>query len=143
MLNLPLPDRSGASTARPASRGGFTLVEITIALVILAAAVLGLSGSAAKLTTAASGAELRALALYSVEDRITEVQLDTRYDQLESLYAGQETNALGMSGYTRTTTVTHVTTSGGKPVDYKIVSVVLDGPQLSSPVSRVLIVAAQ
>lgn len=124
-------------------RGGFTLVEVTVALVILATAVLGLSSSAAKLATAASSAELRALALYSVEDRITEVEIDTRYNQLDSLYAGQETNALGLSGFTRTTTVTHVTTSGGKPVDYKIVSVVLDGPQLLTPVSRRLIIAAR
>lgn len=142
MLSHPRPAHSGEASIPPDSRGGFTLVEITVALVILAAAVLGLTGSSAKLTTAATGAELRALALYSVEDRITEVRLDTRYDQLESLYGTVESNALGLTGFTRTTTVTHVTLSDGKPVDYKIVSVVLDGPQLLSPVSRRLIVAA-
>lgn len=143
MLTHMHREHAAADAAADASKGGFTLVEITVALVILAAAVLGLTGSAAKLTTAAASAELRALALYSVEDRITEVQVDTRYAQLESLYGGVENNALGLTGYTRTTTVTHVTTSGGQPVDYKIVSVVLDGPQLPSPVSRRLIVAAQ
>jgi prepilin-type N-terminal cleavage/methylation domain-containing protein len=123
-------------------RRGFTLVEITVALVILSVSVLGLATSAAKLTTSAASAEIRALALYSVEDRITEVQLDTRYDQLDSLYAAVESNALGLAGYTRTTTVTHVTSDGGKPVDYKIVSVVLAGPQLTPSVSRRIIVAA-
>lgn len=123
-------------------QGGFTLVEIIIALVILAVVVLGLGSSAAKLTTATATAEIRALALYSVEDRITEVQLDTRYDQLDSLYAGVQSNALGLPGFTRTTTVTHVTNDGNEPVDYKIVSVVLNGPQLPAPVSRRIIVAA-
>ncbi len=143
MLSHTQPEPGRPTAAPEASRGGFTLVEITVALVILAAAVLGLTSSAAKLTAAASGAELRALALYSVEDRITEVQLDMRYSQLENLYGGTETNALGLPDYTRTTTVTHVTTSEGHPTDYKIVSVVLDGPQLPSPVSRRLIVAAR
>lgn len=129
-------------TDDPTSRGGFTLVEIIVALVILATAVLGLGSSAAKLTTVAAGAELRALALYSVEDRITEVRLDTRYAELDSLYGGVEADALGLPGFTRTTTVTHVTKADGEPVDYKVVSVVLAGPQLSTPVSRRILVVA-
>lgn len=126
----------------PASRGGFTLVEITVALVILSAAILGLTGSAAKLTTAAAGAELRALALSSVEDRIAEVQMEKRYDKIESAFAGVESNALGLAGFTRTTSVNHVKTTGPGAVDYKVVSVVLDGPQLTAPISRQIVIAA-
>lgn len=125
-----------------AAKRGFTLVEITVALVILSAAVLGLTGSAAKLTTAASGAELRALALYSVQDRIAEVQLTAGYDQIESLYQGVESNVLGLAGFTRTTSVNHVKTTGPGAVDYKVVAVVLDGPQLTAPISRQIIIAA-
>ena len=113
-----------------------------MALVILSVAVLGLTSSATKLTTAAANAELRALALYSVEDRIAEVQLDTRYDKIESLYQGVESDALGLTGYTRTTSVEHVQTTGTGAVDYKVVSVTLDGPQLASPISRQIVVAA-
>jgi prepilin-type N-terminal cleavage/methylation domain-containing protein len=129
-------------TRSPDSRGGFSLVEVTVALVILSVAVLGLAGSAAKLTTVAAGAELRALALYSVEDRIAEVQMELRYDRIESLFAGVESNALGLPGFTRTTKVNHVTTFGAAPADYKVVSVVLDGPQLSGPISRQIVVSA-
>ena len=124
------------------ARAGFTLVEITVALVILSVAVLGLTSSAAKLTTAASSAELRALALYSVEDRIATVEMETRYADLESLYGGTESNALGLTGFTRTTTVTRVKTTGTGAVDYTIVDVVLDGPPLTTPVSRRTVVAA-
>jgi prepilin-type N-terminal cleavage/methylation domain-containing protein len=136
-LNSPIRTNTASD-----SRGGFTLVEVIIALVILAAAVLGLAGSATKLTTAASSAELRALALYSVEDRITQIDLDTRYSQLETLYDSVQPNALGLPGFTRTTTITHITNDGGETVDYKVVSVVLDGPQLTAPVSRRLVVPA-
>ena len=124
------------------ARGGFTLVEITVALVILSVAILGLTSSAAKLTTTASAAELRALALYSVEDRIATVELDTRYDKLQSLYAGTESNALGLTGFTRTTTVSRVKTTGAGAVDYTIVDVVLDGPQLTAAISRRTTIAA-
>jgi len=117
-------------------------VEVTVALVILSVAVLGLAGSAAKLTTVAAGSELRALALYSVEDRIAEVQLELRYDRIESLFAGVETNALGLTGFTRTTKVNHVTIHGTAAADYKVVSVVVDGPQLSAPISRQIVVSA-
>jgi prepilin-type N-terminal cleavage/methylation domain-containing protein len=122
--------------------GGFTLVEVTVALVILSVAVLGLASSAAKLTTVAASAEIQALALYSAEDRIAEVQIDERYGQLEALYGGTESSILGLTGFTRTTTITHVVTTGGGPADYKVVSVVVNGPQLTSPISRQLVVAA-
>ena len=36
------------------ARGGFTVVEVIVALVILSTAVLGLAGSATRLTTGAS-----------------------------------------------------------------------------------------
>jgi prepilin-type N-terminal cleavage/methylation domain-containing protein len=69
------------------SNGGFTMVEVIVALVILSAAVLGLAASASSLTTNASRAELRTMALYSVTHRIAIIELDMRYAALDSLYA--------------------------------------------------------
>jgi len=120
---------------------GFTLVEVIVALVILSVAVLGLSASAARLTTNAADAELRARALYSVQDRLALIQVDPRYADLDSLYDGSEP-ALGMTGFTRTTTVTHVVQTNPTPLDYKVVAVVVDGPPLPSPISRQIVVAA-
>lgn len=122
--------------------GGFTIVEVVVALVILAVAVLGLSASAATLATRAADAELRARALYTVQNRMAQVQVDPRYGLLDSLYAGTESNALGMPGFTLTTSVTPVVQTNPIPLDYTVVDVVLDGPQLGGAVSRRLVVAA-
>lgn len=123
-------------------REGFTMVEVIVALVILAVAVLGLSASATTLSTRAVDAELRARALYAVQDRLARVQVDPRYAQLDSLYADTVPDALGMPGFTLTTTVTHVVQTNPTPLDYKIVQVVLDGPYLGRAVSRQFVVAA-
>ena len=124
------------------ARSGFTMVEVVVALVILAVAVLGLSASAATLATRAADAELRARALFAVQDIIAQVQVDPRYGMLDSLYGGSQTNALGMTGFTLTTTVTQVVQTNPTPLDYTVVDVILDGPQLGGAVSRRLVVAA-
>jgi Tfp pilus assembly protein PilV len=118
------------------------MVEVIVALVILGVAVLGLSASASSLATRAAEAELRARALYTVQDRLAEVQLDSRYAMLDSLYEETETDALGMSGFTLTTSVDHVVQTNPTPLDYKIVSVVIDGPVLGGAISRQIVVAA-
>lgn len=127
---------------RRSGSGGFTMVEVVVALVILSVAVLGLSGSAATLATRAADAELRARALHAVQDRIAQVEIDPRYGDLEALYAGTQTDVLGLSGFTLTTAITHVLQTSPTSLDYKVVSVTLAGPQLPNPVSRRLIVGA-
>lgn len=121
---------------------GFTMVEIIVALVILSVAVLGLGASAASLATRAADAELRARALYAVQDRLAEVQMDSRYALLDSLYVGVESDALGMADFTLTTSIDHVVQTNPTPLDYKVVSVVVDGPVLGGAVGRQLVVAA-
>lgn len=123
------------------SNAGFTMVEVIVALVILSAAVLGLAASASSLTTNASRAELRTMALYSVTHRIAIIELDTRYADLDSLYAATESNVLTVPGYTRTTVVDHFTPTS-PAADYKVVTVSVSGPMLPTPVTRRLLVAA-
>jgi len=122
-------------------RAGFTMVEVIVALVILSTAVLGLAGSATRLTAAAAGAERRAQALYAVEDRIDRIEMDGRYAQLDSLYSGVEAG-VPLPGLTRTTSVTHVNTTSPTPLDYRVVTVVVSGTGLISAVERSLTVAA-
>jgi len=123
------------------ARDGFTMVEVIVALVILAVVVLGVSTSAATLTTTAVNAELSATALYSVEDRLARIQLDPRYAALDSLYAGTEIDVLDAPGFNRTTVIDHVL-ENDPPLDYKVVTVVVEGPLLASPFSRRIIIAA-
>lgn len=133
-----------AVAPRSHPRRGFTLVEVTIALVILAVAVLGMAASAGVLGRYSAEAEIRALAMQAVQDRISLVKVDPRYSELESLYAGEETDLPGLDGFTRKTTVTRVnqTLSGGGTLDYKVISVVVTGDELLEPLSRRFTVAA-
>lgn len=131
-------------TSRSGREGGFTLVEVTIALVILAVAVLGMAASAGVLGRYSAEAEVRALAMQAVQDRISLVKVDPRYTELEDLYEGEESNLPGLEGYTRETTVTRVnqTVTGGGTLDYKVISVVVSGGGLISPLSRRFTVGA-
>jgi len=123
-------------------RDGFTLIEVIVALVILSTAVLGLGVSASKLATSAASAEIRAVALQSVEDQIARVRLDPRYTSLDSLYAGVEDSVLGLGGYTRTTTVTRVQSGSPVTLDYTRIGVVVAGPHLTPSISREITISA-
>ena len=117
-------------------KSGFTIIEVLVALVILSFAVLGLAGSATSLTTAAATAETRAQALYAAQDRISMIAADPGYDDLDD-YDGTE-NDTPAPGYTRVTTVTHVTSND---MDFKLVTVVVHTPE-SRSFERVTVVAA-
>ncbi|MFQ5538151.1 MAG: prepilin-type N-terminal cleavage/methylation domain-containing protein [Gemmatimonadota bacterium] len=125
-----------------ALKGGFTLVEVIVALVILSTAVLGLGTSATRLTASAGNAQLRALALEAAEDRIARVRLDPRYSSLDSLYSGIDQDVLGIPGIDRTTVVVRVTEPAPSNLDYKRVVVTVAGAPLLEPVSRQIVVAA-
>jgi len=125
---------------RAAGREGFTLVEVVIALILLSVAVLGMGATASQMATTAARAEWSALALEAAEDRLVEVRLDPRYEKLDSLFAGTESQIFG-TGSSRVTTVQHVT--GTNPdIDYKIISVVVRVAQFETSVSRRIIIAA-
>lgn len=122
-------------------RRGFTMIEVIVALVILSTAVLGLGASASRLAMSAATAEIRAVALESVEDQIARIRLDPRYTELDSLYAGVDNNVLGIGGYTRTTSIVHVQQGSPVTLDYKKISVVVTGPMLTPSISREIVVA--
>lgn len=123
------------------ARGGFTVIEVIVALVILSTAVLGLAGSATRLTTAAATAELRAQAVYAADDRIGRIEMDGRYTLLDSLYEAVE-NGVPAPGFMRTTTVEHIRVTSPDTLDYLMVTVNVTGPGLTAPVKRTLVVAA-
>ncbi|MEX2472270.1 MAG: prepilin-type N-terminal cleavage/methylation domain-containing protein [Gemmatimonadota bacterium] len=123
------------------ARAGFTVVEVIVALVILSVAVLGLAGSATRLTTAAATAEMRAQAVYSADDRIGRIEMDRRYTLLDSLYEAVENGVPG-PGFVRSTRVEHIQVTSPDTLDYLMVTVNVTGPGLTSPVKRTLVVAA-
>jgi len=117
----------------------FTLVEMMVSVVILAVAILALSTSTARLTTIAMDAEMKALALQACEDRIALIQMHAVYQQLDSLYSESGSTVTGLDGFTRNTVITRLITDGereGKFIDFTRITVTVDGPGLSDPVSR-------
>lgn len=125
-------------------KGGFTLIEITIAILILTAAVLGIAASTGQMLTPAGDAELEFQALQSVEDRLAHIRLDPRYALLDSIYEAEESQLPGLPDITRTTTVTRyqISQSGGKVWDYTEVVVTVSGGLLSSDIFRKLVIGA-
>jgi prepilin-type N-terminal cleavage/methylation domain-containing protein len=127
---------------RPAA--GFTLIEMVVALVVLAFVVLGTAYTSAILARNAAEAEIQAMALQAVESRISVVRMDSRYVELDDLYTATETDLVGLPGFTRETSVTRVRLpgTGGLTRDYQRVLVSVSGPFLGSPITREIVVAA-
>ena len=127
-----------------ADKRGFSLVEMMIAIVILTVAILGIAASAGRLSGAAGEAEIKALAVQAVEDRINFVRLDPIYDSLTARYAVTESVVVGLTGVTRETAVTRyqITQPSGKILDYTTVTVTVSGNGLNNPVVREVIVGA-
>ena len=123
--------------------GGFALIEIMIALVVLAVAILGVAGSTGGIAVRASNAEVRAEALQAVDDQITRVSMDPRYGLIDSLYAGTD-SLPHMPGYRRVTTVdsVEVDLSGDNSATYRRVTVAVQGPGLLNGLARTIVLGA-
>lgn len=125
------------------NRQGFTIVEMIVAILILTTAILGMGASAGYMVQAASGAGARSEALQMVEGRISQIVMDPRYEVLDSLYGGTETDLPGLEAYDRVTTITQTKTLlDGRYTDYKEVMVTVSGPGLPEGISRTTIVGA-
>jgi prepilin-type N-terminal cleavage/methylation domain-containing protein len=121
------------------SKNGFTLVEMIVAITILAAAILALSTSSSSLARVALETETRALALQACEDRIAEIRLHPIYPQLDSLYSENGSGVVGLEGFSRNTEITRIIREGereGKFIDFTRITVTVNGPGLSNAVSR-------
>lgn len=118
--------------------GGFTLLEVMIALAILAITVLGLGSVAGSLIHTASDGRLSAEAGAAADARISNIQVWPDYGSVDSAFVGTEANT-PFTGWTRVTTMTHVTADSN---DYKKFTVSVSGPGLTTPVARSVTVAA-
>jgi prepilin-type N-terminal cleavage/methylation domain-containing protein len=120
---------------------GFTLVEVMMALVILMIVLLGFAVSSTRLLHTVTTSDLQESAIQLARSRLEMMQLQPNYAALDSLYVKTETNFPTLPGFTRSTTITRFGGSG-QPVDYKRVTVTVNGPGLIAPVVRTTTVAA-
>jgi prepilin-type N-terminal cleavage/methylation domain-containing protein len=119
---------------------GFTLVEMMIALVILAGVALAVGGSTGQLVRAGADDRIAGQAAAAAEAQLGLVLVWPEYATIDSAFAGTVANT-PFTGASRTTTV--VRTGGtGQANDYKKITVTVTAPGLSVPVSRSLTIAA-
>lgn len=124
-------------------RGGFTLVEVIVALLLLSVAVLGMGASSGALVRRALEAELESLARQAVDDRLALVALEPVYSEIDD-YAGTESAISGLDGASRVTAVEHIRRdgTGGRMVDYRQIRVTVSGGPVRRPVSGSVTVGA-
>lgn len=118
---------------------GFTLVEVVIALLILAVVMLGFAGAAGAMLLQAAEDDRRTTAVQLVHDRVEAVLTDPDYANLADNYAGAENDLPGAPDMTRITTVTPLTVPGEGAIDAKKVSVKVTGDGLGKPVARTVV----
>ncbi len=125
-------------------RRGFTIIELTVVVLLLSIAILGIGASATYMIQVGSNARVKSEALQAVDGRISQIVMDPRYDVLDSLYGRTEEGLPGLEGYERVTRITHTRTPGhsGRFIDYKVVMVSVSGPGLAENLSRSILVGA-
>jgi len=125
-------------SAHTKRRGGMTLIEVMIALVILTGALLGMGKFITSFSHATSDGALSSVASDLVLDRLETIKGSTSYATLDA-YAVTELAITGFAGYKRVTQVTR-TLDGTQ--DYKAITVTVSNPSLSLPVKKSTIIAA-
>jgi prepilin-type N-terminal cleavage/methylation domain-containing protein len=128
--------------AASGAQRGMTLIEIIIALTILATVLLGMGQFAFNFSRVERQAEARTIAVNLADQRLSEVRASPNYSGMETNYAGTEATISGFPGYQRTTVIIH--TGGPRPTyinDYKTVTVTVTAPTLASSVTKTVVVA--
>lgn len=124
------------------SRKGMTLVEVVMAVTILATAMLSIAAFMGKFTRIVAVADVKNTANELASQRLEEIKNAPRYAAIDTLYPGTVALASPYTGYTRQTLVTH---TGGGPTDlydYRTVTVSVSNPRLPTPITRTTIIAA-
>ena len=133
---------SAQSRPAPGPRG-VTLIEVMIAVVILSVVLLGMGRYLVDFSRAVRRSEARTIAINLAAQRISEIRASPNYSGLETNYAVSESSIPGFTRFTRATTIAH--TGGPRPTytdDYKTVTVTVNGPGLTTPIKKTIIVAA-
>lgn len=119
------------------TRGGFTLVEITLALTILLVVLVTLVTLTGKTVHVTAVSDREQAMIQLATDRTDAVRADPDYFGLDTTYAKTETSFPTLPGFKRVTTVVRTTSNNH---DYKKITVTVTGPGMS-PIVRTVTVA--
>lgn len=128
--------RSVRQKADRSRRGGFTLIEVVVAIGLLGGVLFGMSAFSLKLAQASTVARIRATAGQLISDRIEQIKGAPRYTVIDTMFVATEEHAGGFVGFTRQTMVTRV---GGAPtdtIDYKVITVEVRHAKLIKPMRK-------
>lgn len=126
-----------------AGRGGFTIPEVLLALVLLSFVVLGFQAATGEIIRYAGQSDQQSVAVQLVEDRLDRIRLDPDYEELAERYGGLESGVDPSGALTRSTRIvrTKVQKATGR-LDYLTLTVTVEGPSLRAPVARTIVIAA-
>jgi prepilin-type N-terminal cleavage/methylation domain-containing protein len=122
---------------RGRTRGGFTLIEVLVALVILSTAMMSISSYISNLGRTSGLASVRATAGDLVAARLELIKADLNYAALESTFVQTESEISGHPGFERETRIVHTLSP---TVDYKTVTVIVTAPALPGPVKKTTVI---
>jgi prepilin-type N-terminal cleavage/methylation domain-containing protein len=125
-----------------AARHGMTLVEVMVAVTILATAMLGIAGFMGRFARMVAVADVKNTANELASQRLEEIRNAPRYSAMDTLYPGLVALSPPYAGYSRQTLVTHTGGGASDLYDYRTVTVVVTNPRLGTPIKRTTFVAA-
>jgi prepilin-type N-terminal cleavage/methylation domain-containing protein len=125
-----------------AVRKGMTLIEVMMAMTILATAMLSIASFMGKFARMAAVADVKNTANELASQRLEEIKNAPRYAAIDTLYPGTVALSTPYVGYTRTTQVTHTGGGARDLYDYKTITVTVSNPRLGVPIKRTTMIAA-
>jgi prepilin-type N-terminal cleavage/methylation domain-containing protein len=125
-----------------AVRKGMTLIEVMMAMTILATAMLSIASFMGKFARIAAVADVKNTASELASQRLEEIRNTPRYAAIDTLYPGTVVLAAPYAGYTRRTQVTHTGGGAGDLYDYRTITVTVSNPRLGTPIRRTTMIAA-
>lgn len=130
------------ATPRRRARAGFTLVELVVAITVLAGALLGLANFTLMFAKKSTAARVTIAANELLSARLEQVKTAANYAAVDSVYEKTESTVAGYAGFTRRTDVTRIGGEAADSVDYKTVTVTVSHAAMKRPVARTVMIAS-
>src|SRR3954470_10326453 len=122
------------------SRRGFTLIEVMLAVVLLATMVVSVARYTGQFLHTVSTSTVRTVAAEVARERISLVDMDPSYTTLAAVWAGTQTGFPGYPNMRRVTTVSRITGTT-PPRDYTVVTIRVTEPTMGQAIDVTTVVA--
>jgi prepilin-type N-terminal cleavage/methylation domain-containing protein len=122
-------------------RNGFTLVEMLLAIVVLAIILASVARYTGQYLHTVTTSTTRTAAAEVARERIGLIDMDPSYTTLAATWSGTQTGFPGYPGMSRVTTVARITGVAPRR-DYTIVTVRVTEPTMGQPIDVTTVVAS-